>query len=434
MLSCPLNLPNFGNKSTCKVRGQTGFAPLNAVKQQTTTLEELQMKFNKWTLGLAAVGAVSMASAVRADEAKLSALNTALSNTTISGYVDVAAQFNTGDAPNRNSSSYVTEADKRDAFSLNNVTISLDKPLDDSPWAAGYHIDLNTGVDAINGFNSRYSYNANQGTLGIRQAYIALRTPLGNGIDWKIGVMDGITGYEGNTSHLNPNYSRSFGYAINPTSYTGLLATYKFCDLVSATAGIVNRGQNQGSGQSNRRLSSKDYVASVSLTAPESFGFLKGSSLNFQTIQGFDNNAVAIYSLNGTLNTPLAGLKIGAAYDVLNSVNRSDDGYVVGVYAVYQATDKLSFAVRAEYVDAADLNFGTAAAQNGTSGDNVYNNGFSKGEEVTATVAYNLWANVLTRLEVRWDHEQSGTFQSGNNEGADLKNQVTIALNVVYKF
>ncbi len=49
------------------------------------------MKFNKWTLGLAAVGAVSMASAVRADEApKLVPLNTALSSTVISGYVDVA--------------------------------------------------------------------------------------------------------------------------------------------------------------------------------------------------------------------------------------------------------------------------------------------------------------------------------------------------------
>ena len=55
------------------------------------------MKFNKWTLGLAAVGAVSLASAVRADEApKLVPLNTALSSTTISGYVDVAAQYNLG--------------------------------------------------------------------------------------------------------------------------------------------------------------------------------------------------------------------------------------------------------------------------------------------------------------------------------------------------
>ena len=52
------------------------------------------MKFNKWTLGLAAVGVVSLTSAARADETKISQLNTALSNTTISGYVDVAAQFN----------------------------------------------------------------------------------------------------------------------------------------------------------------------------------------------------------------------------------------------------------------------------------------------------------------------------------------------------
>ena len=50
------------------------------------------MKFNKWTLGLAAVGVVSLASAARADE-KVSQLNTALSNTTLSGYVDVGAQY-----------------------------------------------------------------------------------------------------------------------------------------------------------------------------------------------------------------------------------------------------------------------------------------------------------------------------------------------------
>ena len=397
------------------------------------------MKFNKWTLGLAAVGAVSMASAVRADEAKMNALQTALSNTTISGYVDVAASYVAGEPPQRSSDSEDRNIDKRDQFSLNNVTISLDKPLDDSSWAAGYHVDINAGTDSINGFNSSASYyNTHASTFVIRQAYIALRTPVGNGIDWKLGVQDGITGYEGNTSWMQPNYSRSIAYAINPAFYNGLLGTYRVCDFVSVTGGVVNRGQTQGYGQSNRRLSSLDYVGSVSLTAPESFGFLKGSSLNFQTVQGFDNNAVANYSVNGTLNTPLAGLRIGFAYDVLNSVNRSADGYIVGLYAVYQATDKLSFAVRGEYVDASDLNFANAVNQNGnsTDSDNTFNNGFNKGEEVTATIAYNLWANVLTRLEVRWDHEvKGGTFQSGSNsESQDLKNQLTVALNVVYHF
>jgi len=49
------------------------------------------MKFNKWTLGLAAVGVVSLALTVRADE-KTSTVNTALSTTTPSSYADGATQ------------------------------------------------------------------------------------------------------------------------------------------------------------------------------------------------------------------------------------------------------------------------------------------------------------------------------------------------------
>lgn len=49
------------------------------------------MKFNKWTLGLAAVGAVSLTSVAQAEE-KVNAVQTALSSTTISGYVDTSMQ------------------------------------------------------------------------------------------------------------------------------------------------------------------------------------------------------------------------------------------------------------------------------------------------------------------------------------------------------
>src|SRR5580692_6949118 len=112
------------------------------------------MKFNKWTLGLAAVGAVSMASAVRADEApKLVPLNTALSSTVISGYVDVAAQYDAGNyGPGAGvpvgTAGNVGGSSKIDNFTLNDVDVALDHPEDESPWAAGYHVDLNAGTDA----------------------------------------------------------------------------------------------------------------------------------------------------------------------------------------------------------------------------------------------------------------------------------------------
>lgn len=353
-----------------------------------------------------------MASAVRADEAKLSQVQTALSNTTLSGYVDVGANYTLG-----NQSTYVSNNGKvADGFSLHDVVISLDKPLDESPWASGYHIDLNTGIDAV---------YANENL--IRQAYVTLRTPLGNGIDWKIGAMDGITGYEGNTSYLNPNISRSYGYALNPATIVGLVGTYKVNDVISVTGGILNPTYNTDN------VSSKSYLGSVTITAPNSWGFLKGSTWNFQTIQAFSGfngstyaNGQNNYSVNGTFNTPIASVKLGLAYDyvqVLGNGHSSDEA-AYGVYVTYQTTDKLSLALRGEYLDArgeVPVSFGYDQDSGGS------------GLDVTATVQYNLWANVVSRAEVRWDHfdhQNTAEFSATRHDS----NAISLDLSIVYKF
>ena len=298
----------------------------------------------------------------------------------------------------------------------------MDKPQDESPWASGYHVDLNAGTDAITPLNSVSTPGATISTVGLRQAYIALRTPVGNGIDWKVGLFDGITGYESNTGYSNPNYTRSYGYQVNPASALGALATYKVSSLVSVQAGLANRGNNFAStylplGQTSAGLSSKDAILGLALTAPDSWGFLKGSTLNAGTFQGFDNGAVNNYSVNATLSTPVAGLKVGLAYDKVQSlVGEGVDFNVYGVYATYDATSKLHLAVRGEMTD------GTG----------------TKNEEVTATLQYDLWANVISRLEARWDHVEHGT---GYNNGAydfgattSVGNSFLLAVNLVYKF
>ena len=52
------------------------------------------MKVNKWTLGLAALGLVSLPAGTQAEE-KMNSVWTALSSTTISGYVDTSGIWNT---------------------------------------------------------------------------------------------------------------------------------------------------------------------------------------------------------------------------------------------------------------------------------------------------------------------------------------------------
>jgi hypothetical protein len=384
------------------------------------------MKFNKWTLGLAAVGAVSMASAVRADEAKLVPLNTALTGTTISGYVDVAAQYNPGQPSGEQSSTVVNQptglsADKVDAFSINSVTVTIEKALDDSAWASGYRIDLNGGADAFTPLETTGA------DFGIRQGYVALRTPVGNGIDWKMGLWDGVTGYEANTGYLNPNYTRSYGYFFNPASEAGLIGAYKVCDVLSVQAGIANRGElsNEGSG-TEVGLSSKTYIATASLTAPDDFGFLKGSVLNLQTVQTLDNGGINNYSVNATLNTPVTGLKLGLVYDAVQALNGGDDCNIFGLYLCFQATDKLALNLRGEYIDNSAAAFGPYTP----TGPNTPTGGNGNGYEVTATLQYDLWENVVSRIEARWDHTDSGRLYNYNLQA----NAYLLALNIVYKF
>jgi Putative beta-barrel porin-2, OmpL-like. bbp2 len=384
------------------------------------------MKFNQWTLGLAAVGAVSLVSAARADEAKVSQVQTALSATTLSGYVDVAAQYNPGNNSYEGQIAPGQNITKLNNFSVNTVNIALDKPQDESPWASGYHVELNWGTDEINALGNSFKETA------IRQAYVTLRTPVGNGIDWKVGAFDNIIGYEGNTDAANPNYTRSYGYTVEPTSYVGLLGTYKFNSAITAQAGIADVLGNNYYGVSpltqtvNISSSAKAYLAALALTAPDSWGWLKGATLNLGfNDQNFGNISTGTvphsqqnYYAGLTLPTPISALKFGFAFDYVNFanqvdvVNQKDDSiWIGGVYATYQATDKLSLNLRGEY-DKDDHNA-------------------NQGEEATATIQYNLWANVTSRVEFRWDHVAHGTQYGTSQENA---NSYLAALNLIYTF
>jgi len=420
------------------------------------------MKFNKWTLGLAAVGVVSLASVAQAEEKAL------LAATTISGYVDTSAQWNVGTG-NANLPRYkFGGAGKADGFNLNVVQISIAKPLDESQWAAGYKVDLWFGPDAKTLGTDSYIGLLNVASdFAIRQAYVALRAPVGNGLDFKMGVFDSIIGYESVESGNNPNYTRSYGHSIEPQTHTGVLATYRFSDVISASVGVANTigpsinarafpspiGLNIAGVSipsfelplgGDRAESYKTYMGSVALTAPESFGWAAGSTLYGGVVNGFNGPGAVTgvtqtsWYVGGTLATPVTGLKFGAAFDYMNVDHSLDkdmpDIWTAGAYASYQATEKLSLHARGEYLQAQPGDGGT------------------KLTALTGTVQYDLWKNVISRLEVRWDHSANGCKQFGGTPSAiDIedgiggildsfqtdptrKNAFMVALNVIYKF
>lgn len=415
------------------------------------------MKFNKWTLALAATGVVSLASAVQAEEAKQSVM-TALSSTTLSGYVDTSAIWKFGTGNGLVGRSYDGTA-KQDGFNLNAVKLTLEKPVDEGNWSAGYKTDLIFGPDAA-AFRGT-GLVSDGSSLSIKQAYVALRAPVGNGLDIKMGVFDTVVGYEVFDSGNNPNYSRSYGYFLEPLSHTGVLLSYQAADWISLSAGVAN---TYNDGIINARAarasavataeSEKTYMASVALTAPESFGSMKGATLAAGIVDGLAGGKTdtTILYAGLTLPTPIDALKLGLAYDhrftsthgktsfgpgnAFIGGNDSTYAWAAAAYASIKATEKLTINTRAEYATGTDGTFYLVSPAGDFSpkgNDDTRNELFG----VTVTADYALWANVITRVEARYDialvggdNATSKPFGGGNPD----KTALSLALNVIYKF
>jgi hypothetical protein len=102
-----------------------------------------------------------------------------------------------------------------------------------------------------------------------------------------------------------------------------------------------------------------------------------------------------------------------------------NSGYqsAAAAYLLMQATDKLAFNTRVDYFSQSEF-----LASSGMP-EEVF--------AVTETVQYDLWKNVVSRLEFRWDHSLNGTEAYGGtsgNPGPSLKNAFLVAANIIYKF
>jgi Putative beta-barrel porin-2, OmpL-like. bbp2 len=411
------------------------------------------MKCNQWTLALAALGLVSLASVARADD-KPTALMTALSSTTLSGYVDTSMQWNLGDG-NANTPAYgFNSPSKTDGFNLNVVDLNLEKDADPADgWGAGYRVELWMGPDATALATSSSGTTAD---FAVKNAYVDLKAPVGNGLDAKIGVWDTPIGYEVADSPNNPNFTRSYGFSIEPTTHTGVLLGYTVSDMISLSAGIadsfgpgINARSVDVSG--NTRESYKTYMAAATFTASTNWGWVGGSTISACIINGYNPGVLntapngrdqTSYYVGSTLNTPLTALKLGASFDYVQIRNQDLNGQagsyqeVAGLFATFQVTEKMSVNGRAEYLQ----------QSKNISGDYAFNGALpSKAIEATVTVQYDLWKNVLSRVEARWDH-QAGEAAAGSDgaaafgglsnggPGGTLHNSYELLANVVYKF
>ena len=120
--------------------------------------------------------------------------------------------------------------------------------------------------------------------------------------------------------------------------------------------------------------------------------------------------------------TPWKLLRLGAAWDWLELHDWPGQTWAIGGYASLQATEKLSFHLRGEYLkDSSHVLFAPPT-------DQVL--------DVTATAQYDLWKNVITRIEFRWDHSLNDAAAFGGTiQGIpQADNAFMLGANIIYRF
>ena len=352
-------------------------------------------------------------------------VKTAVSTTTISGFVDTSAVVGFGDNT-VHGRSFVT-SENMDGFNFHMANVSLSSaPVGSGEFKAGYNVELLFGPAANKITSTSALTNSGGGDtmsdFAVKQAYVDLLVPVGeNGLSLQIGTWDTIVGYEVFNGKDNPHFTRSFAFFIEPFVHTGVKGSYAINDSVEFLFGVADSYNSTIGGRSpNSNNGDLTYLAALSLTMPED-GSLAGANLYLGAAHGpYSGTTIqdTLYYIGASLPVSDA-VAIGVSNDYLS---KDLGGYAnaTSFYLSFFASEKLSFHNRIEY-----------AVSNGTTWDS---NGVGQDEELlgeTFTVQYDMFENVLTRLEARYDHSLDGDiYGSAMNDDSSL----SLMANIVYMF
>ena len=408
-------------------------------------------------------------------------VETAQKGITLSGYVDTSYTYqfagageygplgtNAGGGP-PNTHAVARQFDTfNNNFNINAVKIALEKALPDkNEWAAGFRIDTIYGSDAqylgdsaFNGSAIKSNGTNNDSGLAIEQALVKFRVPIGNGLDFYVGKFVTLLGYEVIESPANLNFSRGLLFTnLIPLTNTGFYADYKFNDTFEAKFGIVdgwNESVSPSEGTPTGAFSAagpatNGNAITTGNNGSSSFGKALTGQLNINApgknanitqsfiyspdgepgVVGGTVDPVAVYDIWGNWNPTFdksGNLLLGFNGDI----GTADDSgfYGIALYAQYKFTKVFNLAGRAEYIhdDASPTGakFGAGGFFNGAGGFTL---GSQDDYSYTLTASFNIWDNLLTRVEYRIDDLSGNTTGTGHTS---IQNEIT--LNAVYSF
>jgi hypothetical protein len=347
----------------------------------------------------------------------------AMSDITLSGFVQSSYFYNTREPKDKASDGYLWNT-THNSFSINKVKATVaSKPVERSgeKWDAGFRASLIFGEDApvVNTGGER------QGLEALREAYVEANVPVGTGLNVKVGQLISLLNFEsGDGGAANPNFSQGYQWFFTGNGPSaGVQIGYSFTDWLDVKARVQN-GMYAGAVDNNNGK-----------TAMGAIG-IKPDDKTWISLIGFGGDESTTLSVKG--GSVLAGRQItdkfntGLELDYFNfdpSVGDSADLWSVGGWAWYDFTPKFGIALRGEYLDDPDGGGLKGIALPGRPGSAIMSaEPDGSLSSLTLTLNFRPAPNLKIQPEIRYDH----TSYAGGLDGH--KDRFVVGAGVSYLF
>jgi len=323
-------------------------------------------------------------------------LVSALSEISLSGFVQASYFYDTSTPGDRVSNAYLWNA-THNSFSLNKVKLTLASPpveRSGTDWDAGFRTSFIFGEDApnVNTGGELQSFE------GLREAYVELNVPLGSGLNVKAGQLISLLNWEsGDGGAANPNFSQGNQWWFTGNGpAAGVQLGYAFTEVVDLKVRVQN-GLFAGPVDSN---DGKAVLASL--------GFKPNKKLWANLIGWYsEENQASDVSGGSIIGGYQATEKLGTGFefDYFNfdpRVGSSADLWSVGGWVWYDFSPKFGIAFRGDYINSPDFVLGppmrgpaSAIVTPDTDGDLA---------SLTLTFNFRPTPSIKIQPELRYDH------------------------------
>ncbi len=371
---------------------------------------------------------------VKAEDIPESTLNF-IKGVELNGFVSSSYTYNFNQPGDRLNGGQLYDT-QHNEFMFNKFVLIAQHSVDYSPfdWKAGFFTELILGQDALSTRSKSTDVASGLFNLGdhgdLEQAYVQFNIPLGNGVKILFGKYVTPIGYELVENELNPNWTSGNQWTfLEPFTHTGLQIGYALNDVWELQL-LVNQGWDTVKDNND----SKSFIGHVNYT-PNDATWVGFSAFGGPEQSDFRNDpANAVPGANGLWRygidfamTHQCTPKLMTAFQVDWGVEEGGDAnghsaawYAFGLWLVYDWTDHVQTAFRADYMNDID--------GNRTSGFLFPSNNHQDLWSLTLTLNYKPVEGLRIAPEIRYDHSSRETAFDGHED------QVLTSIAAVYSF